>query len=154
MKNLGQAFKWIVHILQKHSAPFQISGGLAAKVYGAERELVDIDISIPEEDFDKILNDVKEYIVFGPKRFVDENWDIFMMTLRYQGQDIDICAAEAKIRNAKTGEWETDNIDFTKSEMKDIWGLSVPVISKEYLVSYKKKLARDVDIEDINAISK
>ena len=36
----------------------------------------------------------------------------------------------------------------------DAYGLKVPVIAKEDLIAYKKLILRDVDIIDIEALSK
>lgn len=152
MKNTEKAFYWIVDILGTHHIPFQITGGMAARIYGSHRALADIDIDIPEEKFDDILIDVKEYIVFGPKRFVDENWDLLLMTLNYEGQEIDICSDRVKIHNAKTGEWQENRTDFLHSENHEIYGILVPVIKKDKLIEYKQILNRQVDAEDIKEI--
>lgn len=48
MKNAKAALIWIADILKKQQIRFQISGGLAAIAYGANRPLADIDIDIPE----------------------------------------------------------------------------------------------------------
>lgn len=154
MKNTEKAFRWIIGILRKHEIPFQIIGGLAARVYGSSRELVDIDINIPEGKFGDIVPDVKEFIVYGPERFIGENWDLLFMTLKYENQGIDICSDKAKIRNARTGSWKENHTNFSESEIHEIYGMSVPVIKKESLIEYKKSLSRPVDIEDIEAILK
>lgn len=39
--------QWIVGLLRDKEIPFQICGGLAAKGYGAERELYDINLFVP-----------------------------------------------------------------------------------------------------------
>lgn len=65
-KDTEKAFKWIVGILEKHDVPFQVTGGLAARVYGSTRALNDIDIDISDDDLDKIFPDVEEHIIFGP----------------------------------------------------------------------------------------
>lgn len=48
-QNIKEALAWITNILKKYSIPFQITGGLAAILYGSKRPLEDIDIDIPEE---------------------------------------------------------------------------------------------------------
>jgi hypothetical protein len=149
MKNTEVAFKWIVEILEKHKVQFRISGGLAARAYGSERPLADIDIDIPDDKFQDIIEDVRGYIIEGPERFIDENWDIYLMTLNFEGQEIDICSATAKIRNHATGEWEVDTVNLSKFDLMEIYGLNVPVIPKKDLIDYKKKLGREVDIEDV-----
>lgn len=40
------AAQWIVGLLRDRSIPFLICGGLAAKGYGSERELNDIDLFV------------------------------------------------------------------------------------------------------------
>lgn len=79
-KNTKAAFHWIVNILKKFNTPFQIAGGLAAIVYGANRPLEDIDIDIPEEYFSLIKEEVKDFIIYGPAQFKDETWDLMLMT--------------------------------------------------------------------------
>jgi len=91
------ALRWIVDVLHRHQVPFQITGGCAAKTYGSTRELNDIDIDIPRKDFKKILTAVKPYITFGPQRYKDGKWDVYLMTLNYIGQEIDIGSAEFKV---------------------------------------------------------
>ena len=62
MKNTQAAFHWIVNILKTHNIPFHVAGGLAAKSYGAQRELADIDLDIPEDRFEDIIPEVQKYI--------------------------------------------------------------------------------------------
>ncbi len=138
MKSTEKAFNWIVGILRSHKILFQITGGMAARVYGSHRALADIDIDIPEEKFDEILADMKEYIVFGPKQFIDANWDLLLMTLNYEGQEIDICSDRAKMRDTRIGEWHESQTDFLQSENHEIFGILVPVINKDELIEYKK----------------
>ena len=43
----AQAFRWIVGLLEELAIPFLLVGGLAARAYGASRELADIDFYAP-----------------------------------------------------------------------------------------------------------
>jgi len=148
--NVQEAFSWIVGILEKHCIPFQIAGGLAAIHYGATRDLYDIDIDIPEDLFETIIPDVSSYIVFGPSHFKDTVWDIYLLTLCYNGQLIDIGGAhQAKVFNSKNGLWESLNVDFSHTEKSNIYGKIVPVISKDELIKYKSILNRTVDQLDL-----
>lgn len=154
MKATQEAFHWIISILKKHRITFQITGGLAAKIYGSSRELADIDIDMPESEFEKILPEVKNFIIFGPARYKDENWDLWLMTLCYQGQEIDICGAyEAQIYDKNNEEWYWLETDFSVSSTKEIFGIMVPVIPKNELITYKSKLRREVDLLDLKDIA-
>ena len=66
MKNTEKAFHWITDILEKYNISYKISGGFAARLYGADRELADIDIEVADADILKISGDVTPYIIFGP----------------------------------------------------------------------------------------
>ncbi len=147
------ALVWIMQILNELDIPYQIAGGLAAKAYGASRSLNDIDIDIPEDKFEILKEKVSEFIIFGPSHFKDEYWDLLLMTLNYQGQEIDLSGAhEVKVFNKSTGKWHNFATDFSRTVPMEIFGLNIPVIRREELVAYKKILAREVDISDINEI--
>ena len=106
MSSTEEAFFWIIEILRKHNIKFQLSGGFAARLYGATRPLADIDIEMADEGFEKILPEVKEYIVFGPDRYVDETFNVQLLTLKYKGQEIDLSGEKGeKIFDKNTGKW-------------------------------------------------
>jgi hypothetical protein len=153
MRDTKAALIWITDILKELNVPFQIAGGLAARVYGAKRELDDIDIDIPEDKFDVVKERVAEFITFGPEHFVSDKWDLMLMTLRYHDQDIDLGGAyQTKIFDIFTQQWRLLETDLTKTEMKEIFGLLFPVIPCKDLIEYKKMLSREVDVIDIREI--
>jgi len=153
-KNTKEAFLWIIGLLQKHKIPFQISGGFAVRLYGSNRELNDIDIGVPDDAIDILYPDVKVYITYGPDRYVDEEWDLKLMSLKYKGQSIDIAGRDSiKLFDKESGVWIAGHRDFITSELKDVYGLVVPVIPKESLIAYKRKIIREVDIADIEFLT-
>jgi hypothetical protein len=152
MKNTEKAFHWIINIIERHNIKYKISGGFASRIYGSTRELADIDIEIADEDIKIIFNDVSSYIKFGPSRYKDDNWNLELMTLEYEGQEIDIAGTGAKIFNKQTSLWENSSGDLDTVEMKDVFGKSVPVESLKSLIAYKTKLGRDVDKEDVRQL--
>ncbi len=151
-KDTKQALEWVVNILKKHEVPFQISGGCAAKIYGSLRELNDIDIDIPQNYFEKILADVKPFVIYGPAQYKDQKWDLYLMTLNYAGQEIDIGSGDAKISTKDRKEWINFDTDFSKAVKKEFLELEVPVIPKEDLVAYKTLLDGDHQQVDIQSI--
>ena len=153
-RNTEEAFRWIVGLLNKHSIPFQISGGFAARLYGSNRELADIDIGIPDERFNELYPEVKEYITFGPAQYLDEEWDLKLMTLKYKNQEIDIAGEDdSKIFDKENHVWISVGRDLSLSNHIEVFGIIVPVIPKDDLIAYKKKLMREVDIIDLKALA-
>lgn len=154
MPNTEQAFKWIVGILQEKQIPFQITGGFAARLYGSKRELNDIDIDIPDDDFPKIAGDIKKYVTHPLERYIDERWDCLLTTLNYKGQVIDISGADTmRICDARTGEWKHCPSDLSQAGFMTVFGIKVPVVSPKDLIAYKSMLTGTHQKEDINAIS-
>jgi len=148
------AFRWIVAILETQGIPFAVTGGLAARSYGSLRELNDIDIDIPDDCFGKVVPEVIPYIVFGPARYKDSEFDLLLITLRYKGQDIDISGADSeKLRDRHSSAWLDSPSSLTDSVQREILGLRVPVVNKSALIAYKRIIARDVDLIDIKAIA-
>ncbi len=154
MSSTKEAFNWIIGILRKHNIRFQISGGLAARLYGATRPIADIDIEMSDDGFDKILSDVKKYVVFGPERYIDETFNVQLLTLNYKDQEIDLSGENGeKIFDKKLGKWADNDVNFSTAVNMKAFGLDVPVISKEALIKYKSLIQRDVDWSDIKEIS-
>jgi hypothetical protein len=141
LKNIAGTFQWIVAVLQKHAVPFVVTGGLAARSYGSSRPLNDIDIDIPSGDFVKILPDIKPYVVFWPARYLDEKWDLPLMTLDHHGQEIDIGGGDdIKIYDDGNKKWTAIPAGFSEAGQREIFGLVVPVVSPDQLIAYKSLL--------------
>ena len=148
-----RAFRWIVGILEDRAIPFLLVGGLAARAHGASRDLADIDFYIPGERFSDIIAAAAEHVTASPERVVSEHWDISFMKLDYAGQPIEFGAAEnVRIFSRPAGEWVPEPIDLADSVVKEVFGLSVPVMTKEKLLRYKRRLLRPVDLADIREL--
>lgn len=155
MQNTKAAFEWIVNVLMMRKIPFQITGGLAANVYGAGRALYDIDIDLPQDCLGRVCLDAGERVIFKPYRLKDENWDLWLATLRYKNQDIDVCAGETiRIRGGAGKRWRRYPFNLRESVKKEVFGRVVPVIGKENLIAYKNILGRECDREDVDLLEK
>lgn len=153
MANAEQALRWIVGLLNRHQVPFQVVGGLAARAYGATRELVDIDLYIPMSRFTDISPDVAQYVVWGPTHETGARWDLIYVKIDYEGQRIEMGDSDnTKIYDAKTQSWIKQNIEFERSQMIEVYGVVVPVIPKIQLMEYKTILSREVDQIDLSQI--
>ncbi len=154
MRNTIKSFKWIINILDHHSITYKISGGFAARLYGVNRELADIDIEVANNDIIKVIDDVKEFVVWGPSRYQDSNWDLELLTLSYEGQEIDISGIEGKMFNQQTKQWENYFGDLSSVTLLGVFGKVIPVEPRQSLIVYKTKLGREVDLEDVKQLNK
>jgi hypothetical protein len=154
MRKTKDAFNWIISILEKHEVKYRISGGFAARVYGSNRKLADIDIEIQDKDFNKILPEIQSHIKEGPKRYKDDLMDTFGLSMAYKGQAIDISGTQTeRLFDIRKNKWVKSKINLSKITWKKIYGKRVSVITKKDLITYKKIIRRKVDILDIAAIS-
>jgi len=154
-KHAPEALKWIVNILKTNKFPFRISGGLAVKIYGSKRDLYDIDIDIPDKAIIKLLPLFEEFKYKGPKRYKDNEWDCYAISINYKGQDVDLIGSKSqRIFNKNTGKWENFKINLLNIKRKSIFGLTIPVIPKEELISYKSKIRRKIDLLDLDFLNK
>jgi hypothetical protein len=155
MRKTKEAFIWIISILRKHKIPFHITGGFAANIYGSTRPLADIDIEVSNENVYKIQQEVLPYIIYGPQRYKDNEFDLLLMTLKYKNQEIDICGiCDQKLFDKQLKKWTEEKIDLSKSTKKKVYNFFVSVMPLKDLILYKKKIARDVDVADVNFLSK
>ena len=153
-KKTERAFHWIIGILKKHNIPFQISGGFSAKIYGSRRPVHDIDIDLPENRFKELVPEVKRYIIFGPTKYKNDAWDLYLMTLNYHGQLIDIGGAlNEKVCDIRNNKWRRIPTNFKTAMEMVVFGEKVPVIHPKELIEYKSYLCRH-QVEDIKAAKK
>ena len=147
------AAQWIVGLLRDRNIPFQICGGLAAKGYGADRELNDIDLFVPSEHFAAVVQAGQAYISKPATHYCEEGWDLTYVQFMYEGVKVEVGNADgAQIFDAASQAWAPLNIDFARYETVNLLGLALPLILSEDLIRYKSVLSRPVDIDDIHAM--
>ncbi|UTA81232.1 nucleotidyltransferase [Halomonas sp. XH26] len=147
------AAQWIVGLLRERSIPFLICGGLAAKGYGSERDLNDIDLFVPGEHFASVVQAGQQFISKAAAHRQEEGWDLTYVQFKYEGIKVEVGNADgSQIFDASHGIWVPLNIDFSRYLTVHLLGLELPLMLKDDLVRYKSTLARPVDIEDICAI--
>ncbi len=147
--------RFLVQTLTSEDIVFHASGGLAAIAYGATRPLYDIDLEIYRKDAEKVRLLFKDYItedwnneLEGP----EDEFDLWILKLEIKGVPIDINQVEDSRIKSKEGEWilQPDTLEY---EMRTIEGVELPVQSKAALIEYKRLIARDTDLIDIEQIS-
>jgi hypothetical protein len=159
-KKLKDALGWIVGIFNKHHIPYRIGGGFAAHMYGSDRPVNDIDISLSGEFFPIIVSEVSSYVTSGPKHYLNEKWDCDTLSLSYNDQEIDITDIDTlKMTNKDKTKWIITKDNFRKfpNVIKNIDGIEVSLIDPRDLVAYKKELADEehpYQQIDIDAVEK
>ncbi len=152
MRNTEAAFLWITDLVESLNIPYEIAGGFAARLYGSTRELADIDVEVPASELPRLYPLVKEYVTFGLDTYKDSEWELQLITLVYEGQEIDLAGNPVKIFNSLEKQWELVSPDFNSPNMMEVFGKQVPVITKENLIRFKSKLRREVDLQDLKAL--
>jgi len=151
VKRTKAAFVYVVNTLNENRVPFVIAGGLAAKLYGSPRPLFDIDIWIPRKHMKLIRAKLLKFVTMDLKRFKDDRWNDYTMTLRVFGLDFDITALEGgKIYDVNLSKWVPIRLSLHNVARKRVFDKIVPVIKAKDLISYKSKLGREVDIKDVS----
>ncbi|GGW27059.1 nucleotidyltransferase [Vreelandella hamiltonii] len=147
------ATQWIVGLLRDRNIPFIICGGLAAKGYGAERDLHDIDLFVPGEHFSSVVQAGQEFVSKAAAHRQEEGWDLTYVQFKYEGIKVEVGNADGpKIFDSGNEQWVPLNIDFSRFDTVNLLGLELPLMLREDLIRYKSALSRPVDAEDIRDI--
>jgi len=155
MRDTKEAFNWIVNILENKKIRYRITGGCAAKVYGSNRRLADIDIDVPFAEIKKIVPEIRKYLTFPLKRYKDENFDTFGLALKYNGQRIELCAIDKeKLFDSRTKKWVKPAFNMQDYSIKKFLGVRARFIKIKNLIEYKRTLGRGVDLRDIKNLTK
>jgi hypothetical protein len=150
----GHALRWIIALLDRLGVPYQAVGGLAARAYGADRPLADLDFYVPTDRLPDVAAAAASRVVRPPSHHRDESWDVTFMKLKYHGCDIELGGAdEARYFDRREGGWRSACIDFATSVDVVIMGVTTPTMPYEQLVDYKRALDRPVDREDLAAMA-
>ena len=150
MFNEARALDWIVRLLGRLGVPFQTAGGLAARAYGAKRDLADFDFYVPTSTLEKVAANAKEHLVRAPTHHEDKNWDITFMSLEYEGQRIELGGADgARYFDRQRDVWTDVKINFAQPVLRHVFDVEIPVMPFDDLVAYKRALDRKVDRADL-----
>lgn len=144
---------WLITLLEAKNIPYVITGGFWAHLYGATRDINDIDIDIHESDFEKILPEIKAYITFGPWRYIDERWDLQIITLNYHGQEIDIGSADrCTIFDDISQTWKIFSSNLKEYTPIVYEWISLRVMLPQEMIAYKSLLSGEHQKTDIIAL--
>ena len=129
-------------------------GGLAARAFGATRDLVDLDFYVPETALPVLAQALAPEDAVGPTRVQSAQWDVSVLVVEIAGCPVEFGAAEgARWRDAGTGRWHDAGVDFTRAETHSVLGVPTPVMPRDELIAYKAALDRDVDLLDLHDLT-
>lgn len=151
--NQKNVLKRVVKRLDENKIPFQVLGGVAAIAYGAKRSLYDIDIEVYKKDISRVKELFKDYISKDFYHFVDDNFDIWLLTLIIDDVPVDI----SQVEGCYLGDGKNVKV-YIEANLEKVWmvdfgGIMIPVKDKRELIEYKKILARETDLIDIKQMS-
>ena len=147
--NQRKVLKKILHILKDNDIKFQISGGLAAIIYGAKRPLYDIDIDVHKRDIPKIRELFQDYISEDFYHLQDNHFDLWLLTLKMDGVPIDISQVEDGYFSSAGSDKIPINPDLSKPNWVTFYNIRIPVEDRGNLIKDKRILARETDLIDI-----
>jgi hypothetical protein len=155
-QRISRALAWIIERLRQHDVAYQVVGGLAARAYGAHRSLVDIDFYVPFDKATALLEEVRPFITRGPEHHTGDKWDLTYLKIEYCGQRIELGDSSTTPRyfSAASGCWKRQRIEYEDSTSVCVFGVEVEVMPKDELIRYKRHLGREVDLIDIEQLTK
>lgn len=144
---------WLADLFERRQIPWRVTGGLAARSYGAERPLADIDIDLPDHALAELQPALAPFVVDPPHRHQSTTWDLLLCTLDHHGQSVDLGGGTTcRIFDHTLGVWRDDPFLPHQVVHREVLGRIVPVVPREHLLAYKRALGRDVDRLDVAMI--
>ena len=90
---VSETLAMLVTTLDAHGIAYQITGGLAGNLHGSEWPLHDIDLEVAGP-LDQVATLFEPYVVWGPARYSDAEFDLDLLRLEIQGVEVDINSIE------------------------------------------------------------
>lgn len=147
-----QALKKVVSVLNEHQIPYQITGGFAGNIYGSLWPPHDIDLEVGARDIPLLAGLFADHITQPLHHFINDEFDLWLITLNIDGIEIDINQAEECYLINKAGQKQLLCTDLSAAEVHDFMGIKVSVQPLEQLIAYKKTIGREADVADLSQI--
>lgn len=150
------AIHWILDVLNRHKAIYQISGGLASLFYGANRPLNDIDIDIDNRSFFAVMKEVKPFLAQKVGFYKEAHWQLqHFAKINYGGQIIELVGIhDSLILKKDMNQWAKYRVNLFNRKDATINRIKTYIVSKKDLMAYKYELKRAEDMYDLDMIKK
>lgn len=149
----GRALRHVTTALTRQDIPFVVAGGLAVRAWGGSRDLVDLDLYVPDRDLDAAARVLADHVVRGPERVRSANWDMTVVTLDLDGRPVELAGATSGRYRRAEGPWRDVGVDVAAGVTRTVLEACVPVLPLEALVAYKRELEREVDLVDLHVLT-
>lgn len=153
-KNILRVLFWMVDLLENNAIEYELTGGLAARCYGSKRKIIDIDFDLRKEELDKIARLVPENVVSGPRQYIDDGFNIRLLTLKKYGVSIDLSVAGGEKLQDKNQQWHHLPTNWKDKDVIYVQNRPIKIIGREELIAYKKVLNRAEDRADIREMER
>ena len=142
--------KFLVCFFATYGIEYQVTGGLAGIIHGSQWPLHDIDVDVPRVAFPTISNFLGDYVTYPYSRYVDSEFDSYVMCLKINEVEIDLIQAEEAHVHCK-GQRILVNLDISKAQRVFFMGLKLYVQPIAQLLGYKRLLKkRQADVSDLS----
>lgn len=150
------ALRYILPLLKNHDLCWCISGGFACYLYGVDRPIqaIDLDVDIDKDDprFQELIEDVKPFTKLPFQRWVDKNYDNWVMDVVIDNQLLSICdTLHLKLFNKQTGKYELFYKDgMPNPTIIEFEKLQLRVAPKDNVFRMKGSLAHKKAIDNVD----
>ncbi|MBX9690426.1 MAG: nucleotidyltransferase [Candidatus Obscuribacterales bacterium] len=142
----------IAEKLESKNIPYQVTGGIAGNIHGSLQPPQDIDLEVAAADFGRVAELFADEMKQPPHHLVDDEFDLWLMTLSIDGIEIDINQVEDAFAITKDGCRVPFSTNLSRSERRQISGIEVMVQPLEDLIAYKSLIGREADIVDLSSL--
>jgi hypothetical protein len=151
------ALRLVSSLLAEQGRLWQIAGGTAARFYGSDRPLADLDIEVPDAVVATLAGNAcaaRVKLLFAPARYTDNEWCLTLPTVLYHGQEIDFAGVDvAWVRDRRGAVWVRQPADVARAQPTSLDGYPVRTIPRADPVAYKRLIRRDVDLADLATLT-
>lgn len=146
-----QALNFIVSTFEQYQIAYHITGGLAGTFYGSQWPVHDLDLEVSQKDIDQVAALFKPYTIRPLSRFVDEEFDLMLLTLRLHGVEVDINQVEDSFVFHQ-GKRIKLNTNLDAAHCFKVGELKLRVQPLDAIIAYKELLNRNPDIADLKQL--
>ena len=148
------AARTVLSACLNHSMPIQLTGGVAAFMYGAKRPLYDVDFTVFDADLERCSLLCLPYSSCAVTAFEDEFWRFRQFSCVVNGWNVDVAGHSAQLFSAQHRRWVDWTSDLSRPCLKSCWGELLPLEPLDQLIEWKSQLRRPADLLDLGQLSR